>query len=140
MYLGVENTLRARASAAWPSVERAVIRATIARESIPGSSGASTTWRPTVVYEYFVDATRHAGQRISYGEYATAERADAERVVDQYPKDTRVRVFYMPDDPRQAVLEPGAAGIPWFFVALGLVFSITGILLAMFLPRLIASE
>ena len=140
MYLGVENTLRARASAAWPSVEGAVIRATIDRESNPGSSGASDTWRPIVLYEYFVDATRHEGQRISYGEYATSERADAERVVDRYPEATPVRVYYMPDDPRQAVLEPGAAGIPWFFVALGLVFSITGLLLVVFLPRLIVSE
>ena len=139
MYLGIENTLMARASAAWPSVEGAIIRATVARDSSADNSSASETWRPIVVYAYVVDAMRHEGQRISYGEYATAERADAESVVDKYPKDTRVRVSYMPDDPRQAVLEPGASGIPWFFVALGLVFSITGVLLVKFLPRLVPS-
>lgn len=139
MCLGIENTLMARASAAWPSVEGAIIRATVARDSSADSSGASGTWRPIVVYAYVVDAMRHEGQRISYGEYATAERADAESVVDKNPKDTRVRVYYMPDDPRQAVLEPGASGIPWFFVALGLVFSITGVLLVKFLPRLVPS-
>lgn len=139
MYLGIENTLMARASAAWPSVEGAIIRATVARDSSADSSGASGTWRPIVVYAYVVDAMRHEGQRISYGDYATAERADAESVIDKYPKDTRVRVYYMPDDPRQAVLEPGASGIPWFFVALGLVFSITGVLLVKFLPRLVPS-
>ncbi|MDE0831327.1 MAG: DUF3592 domain-containing protein [Vicinamibacterales bacterium] len=83
MYLGIENTLMARASAAWPSVEGAVVRATIARDSESGGAASSSTWRPNVVYEYVVDAMRHEGQRMSYGDYATAERADAESVVQK---------------------------------------------------------
>ena len=137
IYLGVANTLRAQASASWPSVEGAVIRTTIDRESSrTGTSGSSTstTWRPVVTYEYSVGATKHEGQRISYGEYATSERSDAEAVVGKYPAGTRVQVHYRPDDPRQAVLEPGAVGIPWFFFAIGLVFALVRALLVVVMP------
>jgi hypothetical protein len=140
-WLGVATTLRARASASWPSVDGSVLSAAIDRESRRSGSGSSSTtspiWRPLVSYEYAVDGTRHEGQRISYGEYATGEIAEAEAVVKRYPLGAAVRVHYDPDDPRQAVLEPGTAGIPWFFLAIGSVFSVIGVLLVVLMPRLV---
>lgn len=141
-WLGVDTTLRARASATWPSVDGSVLNASIDRESRRSGSGSSSTtspiWRPIVSYEYAVDGTRHEGQRISYGEYATGEIVAAEEVVKRYPLGAVVRVYYSPDDPRQAVLEPGVVGIPWFFIAIGLVFSVIGVLLVVVMPRLVA--
>lgn len=140
-YLGVENVLRARASTSWPSVDGTVIRAGIDRErsqATPSSTAQSITWRPVIVYEYVVDAVRYEGGRISFGAYATSDRGDAEAVLSRYPTGARVPVYFNPDDPGQAVIEPGTAGVPWFFVALGSVFLVAGLAAAVLFPKLVA--
>ncbi len=68
LYLGVANTLAARASRDWPAVEGTVVRASVVREltSSSGSSTAGTLWRPTVNYEYVVAGARYEGERIAF--------------------------------------------------------------------------
>jgi hypothetical protein len=142
MGLGVENTLRARSSLAWPSVEGRITSASVERKSSPSTtrqgSSDSITYRPQIVYAYAVEGTSYTGERISYGGYATSDPADARRVVERYPEGRAVRVYYMPERHGECVLEPGMAGVPWLLLALGLVFSGAGIAMVLLLPRLVA--
>ncbi|MBP7775634.1 MAG: DUF3592 domain-containing protein [Acidobacteria bacterium] len=138
-YIGVANTLEARASLSWPTVEGVILRASVVREltSSSGGSAAGTLWRPVVAYEYVVGGTRSEGERIAFGEYATGESADAEAVVARYPAGASVEVHYDPEVPGRAVLEPGTAGMPWFFLALGAVFLAIGLLLVVVMPKVV---
>jgi hypothetical protein len=47
-----------------------------------------------------------------------------------------VEVRYMPRNPGESVLEPGTQGLPWFYLALGVVFALVGLVLAAIVPRL----
>jgi hypothetical protein len=141
MAIGVGEMRRARDSAAWPAVEGDIIRSGIVEERPSGatrSGDRSITQRPSVIYRYDVDGTTYEAGRVSFGEYATSDVADARLVVDKYPVGARVRVYYRPGAPEEAVLEPGSHGIPWFYLALGSVFLVVGVLFAWVTPKLIA--
>jgi hypothetical protein len=142
IYIGVENTVRARASAGWPEVDGVVVLSGVERV-IGSSSSASTpgrgvTYRANVVYDYAVDGKPYQGTRISYGHYDTEEESDAARVVANYPNGKRVKVRVMPGSPGEAVLEPGSAGLPWFYAGLGGTFLLIGLALAVLMPKFVA--
>lgn len=137
IYLGVDSVRLARESVRWPAVDGMVVRATINEESSSSRSGPpSVTYRPIIVYNYRVDGREYEGQRVSYGEYATSDPADAQAVVDRYKAGTAVRVHYRPGQPGEAVIAPGSHGSPWFYIALGVPILLAGLLLSLFAPRL----
>jgi hypothetical protein len=143
IYVGLENTFRAFASSDWPNVQGQIIRSFVTLETTWNGSGSSQTtrsrtYRPKIFYTYVVKNIEYNGERISWGEYATADKADATVVTDKYPKGAVVQVYYAPDNPQLAVLEPGTHGIPWFFIMLGSVFLAIGLLMVKFFPLLIA--
>jgi hypothetical protein len=140
-YIGVETMRAARESLTWPAVDGRVIRTSIQteRSSRDSATAGSVTYRPVVVYAFSVNGATHEGQRVSFGEYATADEADARRVVEEYSVGRTVRVYYQPDDPGQAVLRPGLDGVPWFFLVIGGVFVLMGLLFVMVFPRVTAS-
>jgi len=142
IYVGAGNLADARASRDWPSVEGTITVSDVVREtertSATDMKRTSVTWRAKVAYRYVVDGTSYEGTRIAYGAYDTAERERAARTVARYPVGHTVVVFYKPADPAESVLEPGTAGVPWFFLALGSVFLLVGLIMARYLPRAFA--
>lgn len=58
---------------------------------------------PRVVYEYRVGGRRYQGRRIGIGEEAPDFLI--QETLDRYPAGAVVKVYYNPDDPKQAVLE-----------------------------------
>jgi hypothetical protein len=136
-YIGVENTRLARESLDWPSVQGEILQSgideQIDRTTTTGRGGR--TYQPVIRYRYRVGGTDFEGQRVALGEYATADRADAEVVVQRYPVGGRVPVHHRPDAPATAVLEVGSHGLPWLYTAL--VFLMVGGLLAWLAPKLI---
>jgi hypothetical protein len=138
LYIGVETTRLARESAEWPVTDGEIVRSDVVEEvSNTGPGRGSRTYRPTIRYRYQVDGVDHEGERVSLGEYATEDRADAERVVRTYPVGRRVQVHHRPGAPSTAVLEPGSDGAPWLYAALGSVLLLAGLVLAWVAPRLI---
>ncbi len=138
MYIGVENVYKAWKSTAWPTVEGEIIASSIETQYSTGTEVSSSTYHAKILYEYTVNGTIFTGHRVAYGEYGTGDPAHAERISDKYPKGMAVFVYYMPGKYRESVLEPGLKGVPWFFLVLGLVFLFAGILMVVFLPRLVA--
>jgi hypothetical protein len=137
--LGVQTTRLARESHGWPSVDGEIVKSDIVEETSSARTGRGTvTYRPTIRYRYRVGDADYTGERVALGEYATEDRAAAEGVVRQYPTGRRLPVHYRPRAPDVAVLEVGDHGLPWFYVALGSVFLLAGLMLAWVAPRLIA--
>jgi hypothetical protein len=139
IWVGLDDFMRARSSAEWPSVDGAITRSTIERVTSGGGSSnlRSVTYAARIAYEYAVEGTRHTGQRISYGHVDTEAQSDADKVVKLYAVGRQLKVHYMPDNPGASVLEPGARGLPWFYLALGIVFVLVGLVLAAIVPRLL---
>jgi hypothetical protein len=138
IYTGVESTRLAAESRGWPSVNGQVVGANVIEERQTSSGPRSVTYRPAIRYRYAVDGMEYEGERVSFGEYATADRGDAEAVVQRYPVGRRLPVYYRPGVPATAVLETGSGGGAWLYVALGGVFLLVGVLLAWVAPKLIA--
>ena len=69
----------------------------------------TTTGNALLVYSYTVHGVRYENNRRSFFSEGAIESPDyAEEVVQQYPVGKEVTVYYNPDDPSDAVLEPGS--------------------------------
>ncbi|MGE5358830.1 MAG: DUF3592 domain-containing protein [Bacteroidales bacterium] len=111
-------TMRERSrSRGWVKTGGTVVSSTVSE--FAGKSGR--TYRPMVMYAYSVGAARFMSNRITFGQVASSRRASAERFVSRYPAGRRVDVYYDPQDPERAVLEP--AGNPWIWIVAGGIFA-----------------
>lgn len=88
-------------------------------------------FRPEVCYRYVVDHAQYQGSRISFGARVRAsfDRV-ARRRIAPYQEGSKVVVYYNPDNPAEAVLEPRAYGIAVVW-AMAAVFAVAGLWLAL---------
>jgi hypothetical protein len=70
-----------------------------------------------VVFSYAVGRVRFMSSRIAFHSLSSSNRSDAARFAATYPVGRTVQVFYDPQDPEQAVLEPGSN--PWAPIVAG---------------------
>ena len=137
IWIGVDQTYNAYQSLEWPEAPGEILSSGVRSETSSSSgSRASTTYHAAVEYRYEVGGRWLEGDRISYGAYGTGEHDRAAAIAANYPVGARVTVYYQPEDPTESVLEPGAHGLPWFFLAMGLLFGVVGLLMAKFFPRM----
>jgi hypothetical protein len=65
---------------------------------------------PHVVYEYEVNGVTYRGERLKAGIRSfTGNLRKVEQELARYPVGGMVRVYYNPDDPAEAVLQPGVS-------------------------------
>lgn len=96
----------------WPtttgSIVRSEITTTVQQHRRPTRTGGDYDVRmyvPCIVYAY--EANGHSFQGDDIGWTTSANRRSvAEKQVKRFPLQSQVRVFYNPDDPAQATLEP----------------------------------
>ena len=84
-----------------------------------------------VTYRFTVEGTEYTCDRVAFGIGSSNHRSDASRIVDEYPVRRTVTVHYSPDDPNDAVLEPGIGGFAIITLIAGpiiLVFGVVGYL------------
>ena len=105
-FLGLPQLLEARATRAWPTTEGEVLEARA--EETHTRSGGSSHWL-AVRYSYVVGENSYTGDRYIVSGNLRTSFGDALRRSEELPG-TRVPVFYDPEDPAQAVLEPGGEG------------------------------
>ena len=93
----------------WPTVV-GVIDGPGHIEQAPSRRG--TRYTPRVSYSYDVDGQRYTADRIEAN--TTPDdypRDEAQAMVDRYASGERVNVYYDPDRPHRAVLDPGSEGL-----------------------------
>jgi len=141
LYLGFQTMVGGWASNSWPTVLGVVTTSKIETEQMSsgGNSSSRQSYHARVYYDYAVGGESFSAKRVSFGEYGTGDAEHAKGVLGRYPAGAEVEVHYDPDDPAVAVLEPGLHDLPWFYLALGTPFTLFGLGLAWFTPRLAAA-
>ena len=100
-------------SYSWPHVTGRIISSVARSKLIRTRYGGQTAihW-PDVRYEYFVGDRRFVSDRIMFTHRGFSE-STTQRLVDEYPVDKIITVYFDPKNPESAVLE---RGIQWFFI------------------------
>lgn len=111
-----EDTLR------WPSVRGKVYASRVVEEQSRDADN-ETMYRPDIRYEYVVDGKEFAAKRLALEDTSASWRSYADGVVSRFPIGREVEIFYNPDNPSEALLEPKDA-VKW-----GVVFLVAGIVI-----------
>ena len=134
---GLFATLRqSRRSRSWPTVKGKIIHSELTediqqeRDSDDGRIRETTMYGVKLAYSYSVDGHVFQGDRIYWSDgIKTNVDGPARKILENYPLGKRVAVYYQPDKPAFALLEPfttkGVTMIGVFaaaFFAFGLVF------------------
>lgn len=107
---GANTLVTAWRSSNWPTAEGKITYSSLRSQSFPG------LW-----YEYSVQGARYVAEHHRVGGNATPFTSVAKAASERYPEGRAVKVYYNPNDPSQAVLEPGV----WYG---NLVFPLVGLI------------
>ena len=132
LYFGSRSIYRANESVSWPTAEGQIQNSSVEYHS----GGDSSTYHAEIRYTFVVDGQTHSGNRVAFGDYGSSDSSHAQNIVNRYPKDKKVQVHYLASDPDVCVIEAGVQKQVWFVPAGGLVFFVSGTLMALFLPRI----
>jgi len=92
-------------SSGWPKTKGRIISSVIIDRY--NQSHSKTTYTPAVTYAFFVNGREYRSTQVSTGTHGSDNFKQAQIVVDTYVPNMEVEVFYNPNDPDNAVLEPG---------------------------------
>jgi hypothetical protein len=115
------NYRKAMKATTWPTVSGKIQRSLVVE-----SGSEDKAYKPEIVYEYQVNGRYYVGDVWRIGSEAYTAREKSEFAVAGYPPGRPVTVYYNPDEPAEAVLEPGETG--WSSAFAGAVFFLIGLL------------
>jgi hypothetical protein len=136
--IGCRQMLAAARSSDWPSAEGQVLSSRVKVSHGSGAHGG-TSYSADIGYSYEVGQARHLASRVAYGDYGASLQGHALSIVERYPVDSHVRVFYDPEEPSESVLEPGVKLQTFLFPVLGLLFTAAGGAILWDVPRRLRS-
>ncbi len=83
------------------------------RVHLKRDSDSSRSYSADVVYRYNVEGKTHRSDRLSF-EYGTrSDRAECQRIVEDYPEGKTVTCYYNPDKPSESVIHRSSIGNFW---------------------------
>lgn len=91
----------------WPKVEGSIRRSEVDVHYSMDEDGPSRDFSADIYYEYTVDGRDYGGATVKMGYSDVQGKGSSHQAVDEYPEGSTVDVYYDPDNPREAVLEPG---------------------------------
>ena len=84
----------AKASSEWPTAKGVVVESEVTTHRSDGS----TMYTANVLYEYKVDSKKYKADTVSFGgSYSSNSSSAHHEIVNRYPKNKKVEVFYDPD-------------------------------------------
>ena len=117
------NMMRGSKAASWPTMPGQIKSAEIQKRH----ASRSDKVRAEVRYDYKVEGVDYSADRVFFGDRVySAWGGVAMREIAQYQPESTVQVYYNPDDPKDAVLEPGISGQVWTMFVASLVFMAIG--------------
>jgi len=126
----------------WPKVDGKILSSEVT--TLPDSEDLQREnprdrgpmYSATVLYEYTLDdRTIHSSSIWPGNGQASSSRAEQQGIVDRYLPGQAVPVFYDPEHPESAVLEPGANWTSYILYVVGWIFLILGIFSLITIPR-----
>src|SRR3989344_4223740 len=119
---GIINIVRGFSSKNWPSVQGKIISSDI---QIHRNIRQGSNYSSAILFEYFINGTRYFSNRVSFGG-TSSKLISIQRVLVKYPIGTGVLVYYNPQKPQIAVIEPGVTFSTIIFTLVGIIFTIVG--------------
>ena len=116
----------ARASANWPAADGQIVSSEVTHST---DAEGGDSYSPEVNYTFQVNEQSYVNSRIKFGENSYSSRRKAEEIAAAYPTGQGVTVYYEPEDPRNAVLEPGVSGGSYIVLGIGIFFVLITIIL-----------
>ena len=112
----------------WTPVDGEVTDSGVDTEvSSDSEGGSSTTYCLWVEYEYVFENRSYDGDMVSYSKDGSCSSSDSNADQD-YPPGENITVYVNPENPDEAVLLAGWAGVDWFMLVF-IVFPLSGIFL-----------
>jgi Protein of unknown function (DUF3592) len=96
----------------WPHVTGRIISSVARSKLMRGRHGEFIARWPDVQYEYVVGDSRFVSDRIMFS-HRGFSKSETQRLVDAYPVNKIIVVYFDPKNPDSAVLQPG---IQWFLI------------------------
>lgn len=116
--LTFRNLEQARASNAWPTAPGHIVSSGV-REYEEWNRDKEEQWTyyaAQVTYAYTVNGVLYTGDRINFSTAVRwGDRGPADKIIARYLTGATAEVYYNPENPQEAVLEPGesmAVGLP----------------------------
>ncbi|WP_455203734.1 DUF3592 domain-containing protein [Kaarinaea lacus] len=120
---GVIIIIKARETQQWPNVAGVIVESNFDVGNID--------LLPHIAYSYIVEGQSYH-RRMEFSADISPTQEFATSYVEKYPLGTEVQVYYHPDNPQRATLEPGLGKGDWLVVAIGLSTLLFGILFLFF--------
>lgn len=143
---GVIRLWHAHASSQWPAAEAEIIYAkensttTYEDSTRRDPETAQTSYATNLVFQYEVASRTHYSNLRRIGQLAGASEEWAAEIASQYPPGKKIRIYYHPENPDFAVIEPGISDEAWYLPAAGAAFLLFGLLVASFGIRALTRE
>jgi hypothetical protein len=115
----------ARASAAWPTSAGRITESTLDHST---DAEGSDSYSPKITYTYSVNNLFYDSGTIKFGENSYSSQRKAQEILSHYPVGQSVTVYYEPDNPGKAVLEPGVSAGSYIVLAIGIFFVLIALL------------
>ena len=110
--MGLARLREGLGSRGWAATSGKITQSEVqARNAVEG--GHTEDLVAAVTYDYEVAGRKHTGHKIALVEPTSMARWLVRRRLRRYPLGAVVRVYYRPDAPQHAILEPGAPLTAW---------------------------
>ena len=119
VYICVRASDRATSQTAWLKAPGSVIGAEVLYDG--------EMYYPSITYEYTHSGAKFTGTKFKSALLQYNWRGPSERVVQRFPKGAPIEVYVNPDDPSEAVLEPGGTSGYSFFVVIACISILAGV-------------
>ncbi|PKQ69025.1 hypothetical protein BZG01_01590 [Labilibaculum manganireducens] len=126
-YKNISQTIveEANASKSWPAVEGKVTLADISTSISDGTK----MYASNIVYKYVVEDKEYSGTRISTVDGSSSSASGAKKDIQKYAEGSSVTVYYDPELPDAALLEPGPNFFTYLITYGPLLFCLIGFLM-----------
>ena len=115
--------LKARSIDFWPKVRGKVVISLVDDQSGMNGGSYQFSYKAEVIYRFEVDNVGYKGSGIGLDESSYFMKFLAKRIVEKYPENSEVIVFYNPEDPHESYLKKEASLLTYFFLStIGFVF------------------
>ena len=104
-YLAVKNIILFRNAKSFPSVMGTIVSTNII--IVQGSADDGDAYYPEVQYKYVVDGVTYYSEGVDFVKQSWSSRDKAQSIINKYPRNLRVRVYYRPENPELASLKFG---------------------------------
>ena len=125
LYYAMKMAAKARQSASWPSTDGEIAHSAVLYNSDATTSNNQPSFKADISYRYKVKSLNYSSSKISVLDYSSTWKR-AQRLVQDYPDKSTVRVYYNPSNFSDAVLEPGEVGGVNVLFAVGAIFAASG--------------